>query len=88
MRFAGCSVGDEAIRRAVAFSEFKQLHEQEVQKGFREAQAGRFFRRGVAGGWRDELSNAQAARIEADHGPMMQRLGYKGPATSRLAWTA
>lgn len=87
LTFAGCTAGDDAIRRAVAFSDFRQLHEQEREKGFRESRAGRFFRRGVAGGWRDELSPAQAARIEADHGAMMQRLGYKASATARLAST-
>ena len=39
-------------------------------KGFREAPrphtAGNFFRRGTAGGWRDELTAEQIARIEAE----------------------
>jgi len=29
-----------------------------------------------AGGWRDELTPDQVARIEADRAPMMRRLGY------------
>ena len=79
LRFAGCAAGDDAIRRAVAYSTFEQLQKQERTHGFREAQprAGLFFRRGVAGSWRGELTAAQIARIEADHGAMMQRLGYK-----------
>jgi hypothetical protein len=79
LRFSGTTVGDDIIRRAVAFSDFRQLRAQEIAKGFREAQPsmGRLFRRGVAGGWHDELTAAQAARIEANHGAMMQRLGYK-----------
>ena len=36
-----------------------------------------FFRRGEAGGWRDELTPDQATRIEADHASMMRRLGYR-----------
>jgi hypothetical protein len=78
LRFAGVTVGDSIVRRAVAFSEFRQLRAQELEKGFREAQLseGRFLRRGVAGGWRDELTAAQVARIESDHGSMMHRLGY------------
>jgi aryl sulfotransferase len=78
LRFAGTTVGDDIIRRAIAFSDFKQLHAQEIAKGAQEAQpsTGRLFRRGVAGGWHDELTAAQTARIEANHGAMMQRLGY------------
>ena len=38
---------------------------------------GLFFRRGEAGGWRDELNAEQVARIEAAHAPMMRRLGYE-----------
>lgn len=79
LRFAGCTAGDDVIRRAVAYSNFEQLRKQESANGFREAQpcAGHFFRRGVAGSWRSELTGAQVARIEADHSEMMQRLGYK-----------
>lgn len=36
----------------------------------------KFFRRGVAGGWRDTLTSEQSARIESDHGPVMRLLGY------------
>lgn len=78
--FAGRTVSDEEIRRAVKFADFAQLQGQEKEKGFREAPqaqpGGSFFRRGEAGGWRDELTPAQVARIEADHAPMMRRLGY------------
>lgn len=79
LRFAGCAAGDDIIRRAVAYSAFEQLQKQESIHGFREAQscAGHFFHRGVAGSWRSELTEAQVARIEVNHGAMMQRLGYK-----------
>jgi len=76
--FAGWRVSNAAIERAVALSAFDRIAAHERDKGFREAphHLG-FFRRGEAGGWRDELTAAQAARIEQDHGPMMQRLGYR-----------
>lgn len=79
LRFAGCAAGNDVIRRAVAYSTFEQLQRQESTHGFREAQpyAGRFFRRGIAGSWRSELTQAQVERIELNHGAMMQRLGYK-----------
>jgi hypothetical protein len=57
---------------------FDRLRAAEDQDGFVERQPGmdRFFRRGIAGGWRDSLSPEQIARIESDHGTMMRRLGY------------
>ena len=77
--FAGRAATETEVERAVAFSGFAQLQQQERDKGFREApQPGtNFFRRGAAGGWRDELSRQQVARIERDHGAMMQRMGYQ-----------
>lgn len=66
------------VARAVARSSLDELQRQERHHGFREAptRGNRFFRRGIAGGWRDTLSDEQVARIEAEHAPMMRRLGY------------
>jgi hypothetical protein len=79
LQFAGQAATNDDIRRAVQFADFARLRLQEEESGFREApqQAGaRFFRRGEAGGWRDELTPDQAARIVAAHGAVMRRLGY------------
>lgn len=52
---------------------------------FRKLSAGRdagqedrqsFFRKGVAGGWRDELTEAQGAEVLAAAGPVARALGY------------
>ena len=87
--FAGRDATGEQIVRAVAFADFTQLRQQELERGFREAprtQAGaRFFRRGEAGSWRHELSAEQVARIETDHAPMMRRLGYQLSSATSLA---
>jgi hypothetical protein len=82
--FAGIDAPSDRLDRAIAFASIDELQRQETEKGFREAprKAGRFFRRGVTGGWRDELTPAQAARIERDHGAMMDRLGYARSATT------
>jgi aryl sulfotransferase len=78
LAFAGFAASDEEIRRAVAFSDFALLRQQEQQKGFNQAPrfGTKFFRRGEAGSWRDELTRDQVARIESHHGRMMRRLGY------------
>ena len=78
MTFIGRAVTLEAMERAVRLSDFIQLQTQEREKGFRESSRGRsFFRKGTVGGWRDELTAEQVARIEAAHAPMMARLGYE-----------
>jgi hypothetical protein len=80
LEFAGCPVSDARIGAAVERTRFAALQSEERQTGFREAPRGMtqslFFRRGVAGGWRSELSDEQVARIEREHAPMMHRLGY------------
>ena len=81
MAFAQYDVDAGQIERAVKQASFTELQAQESANGFREAprpaSGGRFFRRGIAGAWRDELTPAQIARLEADHAAMMLRLGYE-----------
>lgn len=67
------------LRRAIEFSSFATLSDQEVQAGYREASTSgeRFFRAGKAGQWRQGLSPAQVASISATHGDIMEKFGYK-----------
>lgn len=76
--FLRLEASPERIARAVANTSFATMRAQEDREGFDERSPAqeRFFRRGVAGGWRDSLSAEQAARIEADHGKQMARFGY------------
>jgi hypothetical protein len=78
LRFAGIEPDPARLERAIAFASIDELQRQEAESGFREAprKAQSFFRRGIAGGWRDDLTHDQIARIERDHGIMMNRLGY------------
>jgi aryl sulfotransferase len=78
MRFAGEEATPAHIERAVRHSAFRELSKQERTSGFRDrpSTAVPFFRRGEAGGWRDELTAGQAARIAEAHGQVMERLGY------------
>ena len=83
LRFAGVETDPVRLERAIAFASIDELQRQEAESGFREAphKVDRFFRRGIAGGWRDDLTHDQIARIERDHGTMMDRLGYSRSAT-------
>ena len=89
--FARRPASDDDIRRAVSFASFDELKKQESEQGFREAPrphlGGTFFRRGQAGAWRDELTAEQVERLEAEHWPMMRRLGYDLASTDALALT-
>ena len=90
LRFAGRQASEEEIRQAVHFANFSELKKQEEERGFREAPrpnaGGQFFRRGVGGDWRDELTQEQVTRIESTHEAMMRRLGYE-PTVTPLAQT-
>ena len=69
MAFAGIAVSHAECEQAARFADFDALKQQESERGFREAPrsapGGNFFRRGIAGGWRDELS---AGTDRADRG--------------------
>lgn len=76
--FLGGPADSARLARAVEFSSFATLSAQEAAHGYaaNAPTAGTFFRAGTAGQWRDRLTAAQRARIEADHGPMMEKFGY------------
>jgi hypothetical protein len=76
--FAGLPDDAERVRRAVQFSSFDELRQQEEKNGFREKISGAkaFFRKGEIGSWREALTPAQAQRVIADHGAVMRRFGY------------
>ena len=79
LAFAGIEASPEDASLAASSSGFDALRRQELERGFREAPLRAregFFRRGVSGGWKDELTAEQAARIEREHLSMMERLGY------------
>ncbi len=81
-RFLGLPGDSDRIRRAVDFSTFEVLREQEQAHGFRERspKSPSFFRQGRLGVWREALTPEQTARVIDDHGPAMRRFGYLPPA--------
>ncbi|RII28233.1 MAG: sulfotransferase [Geobacter sp.] len=78
-QFCGFPTNMERVRKAVEFSDFKELRRQEQANGFRERSAkasGGFFRKGQTGGWREELSDHLVNRLIDAHGETMRRFGY------------
>lgn len=79
VRFLGRDDGAEAIAAAVDMASFERLSGQESREGFREKlrdSTAPFFRSGRVGAWKGLLTAAQENRIIADHGAVMERLGY------------
>ncbi len=78
LAYIGWTPSDAVVDAAIRATRFCELQAAEDRQGFNErpATATRFFRSGIAGGWRAALSEAQRARIEADHGDLMRRMGY------------
>lgn len=78
IRFLQLPDEPERIRKAIAFSDFSVLREQEQTLGFKEktSVAKQFFRQGKAGGYREVLTEAQIQRVQQDHAVVMREWGY------------
>jgi aryl sulfotransferase len=78
LEFLGIEVSESTLSRAIEATRFGVLQEKENAGGFIEKPQGnhRFFHAGRAGGWRTDLTPAQADEVIAIHGQMMRRLNY------------
>lgn len=79
VRFCGLPYDADRVRRAVAFSDFRELQRQEREAGFRERPgiaSAPFFRQGTSGVWRRELTPDLVAQIVATQGDTMRRFDY------------
>ncbi len=76
--FIGLSHTREQIQSALDRSSFERLKQQESEKGFSEknAKSGSFFRKGVAGDWKNHLDDGQVQQLIAAHGEVMRKFGY------------
>jgi hypothetical protein len=77
--FSGLTPQEAAITQAVDASTFKRMRAMEERLGVPGAVEKRehFVRRGIVGGWRDELDAETAAIIEGRYGSTMEALGYE-----------
>jgi hypothetical protein len=77
-RFLGLNPVRPRLLKAIEQSSFRNMQEQEQQKGFdeRSDKSGRFFREGRAGQWREVLTSAQIDAIVTAHRQQMTRFGY------------
>jgi len=72
------SFTDTEIGKAIEATGFKRLQEAERTDGFREKLNNNysFFRKGKAGGWKEELTAEQVQKIRSVHHHLMQQFGY------------
>ncbi len=85
VKFLGLPADAHRIQKAIAYSDFAELQQQEARNGFRERPSKSsqpFFRRGEVGSWRKELAPALAAKIIGAHADVMRRFGYLDEAES------
>jgi len=75
----GMPLYEERLDNAVELCRFERLRGQEDEQGFKEKspKAERVFVRGTAGNWREGVPVDLVAKIEQDHGEVMERMGYE-----------
>lgn len=75
LSFLQAPVKDGQLRRAIRATSFEALRKQEDTQGFVEKPAGmdRFFAKGQAGAWREDLTPAQVARLREGFLPALER---------------
>jgi aryl sulfotransferase len=81
---AGIDAAPDTIAAAARASSLDRLQAREAAEGFSEKPANMptFFRSGRAGEWASALTEAQVARIVADHGDRMAALDYLPASTA------
>ncbi len=79
IKFLGLPLETPRLNKAMKFSSFKVLADQEKEDGFIEAvpiDNRVFFRQGKTGAWRKELTHAQVEQMIDVHGEVMTEHGY------------
>jgi hypothetical protein len=77
LKFIGIEVTQQQIETAINASSFEQLQQKEKEVGFVEKnKSTTFFRKGMAGGWKNELSEQQIENIITRHKKAMSCYNY------------
>ncbi|HKD03001.1 MAG TPA: sulfotransferase domain-containing protein [Terriglobales bacterium] len=79
LQFLGVGVDCQTILNAIRNNEFQKMRVKEdrnPQLGKSGDESRRFVRKGAVGGWHDQLTAGQLARIEEKAGKMLVRLGF------------
>lgn len=79
VQFLELDYSEEAIIKAITFSDFSILKEQESRAGFSSKNLNSnasFFRKGKVGSGKEELTADQVERIRRDHKEMMNHFNY------------
>jgi len=80
-RLLGRDKPRKPVQRAIEFSSFRVLKQQEAKEGFveRSPASKAFFRKGRKNQWMEALSDAQVARVVELQRAQMERFGYVPP---------
>ena len=79
LQFLGCAVDAGAIERAITANSLENMRAEEDRSQYFPRGAdgtGRFVREGAIGGWREKLTQAQAALVDQHAGPELAQMGY------------
>lgn len=78
IRFSQLDHSETEIKQAIENTSFEKLKEQEANGRFVETprHSNNFFRKGVSGGWRSDLSSMQVEHVINCHKEVMESLGY------------
>jgi len=78
VQFMKIDASASQIEKAIAETKFEKLQKQESETGFAEKnkRSERFFRKGVAGNWVNELSPEQIKSIIDNHADVMKQYNY------------
>ena len=78
LHFLNIDCSTSILESAITDVSFSKLQHYEKQFGFKEKPAieGFFFRKGIAGDWKNTLTNTHIEKIIQSHGEMMEQYGY------------
>jgi len=74
LRFLGTAADEKSVERCVAAASFERLSKGRVRG---EEDSSSFFRKGVAGDWRDAFTERDRRVFEEEAGDLLDRLGYR-----------